>query len=71
MVISDHACAGCSDEVVLEREGRGAGTRRNAELYEDVLDVPGDRVLADHQRDRDVAIALARSNQSQHLELAT
>ena len=68
MVISDHAES--SDEVVLERERARGRPRRNAELPEDVLHVPGDRVLADDELGRDLAVALARRQQAQHLELA-
>ena len=48
MVISDHR--GVSDEVVLERERARRRARRHAELGEDVLHVPRDGVLADHER---------------------
>src|SRR5207244_9538912 len=47
MVISDHAVA--SEELVLEGECAGGGSRRHVELREDVLQVPGDGVLADDE----------------------
>ena len=68
MVISDHALR--SDEVVFERECAGGRPRRHAELREDVLQVSSDRVLADHQSRRDLAVALSFRHQPQHLELA-
>src|SRR5581483_6356994 len=69
VVISDHPRAE-SDEAVLEGEGRRARAGRDAELREDVVNVPRDRVLADHERRCDVAIALAGGDQSEHLQLA-
>src|SRR5690242_8472060 len=64
VVISDQ----WSGEVVLERESRGSRAGGDAELGEDVLDVAGDRVLADHELRRDLAIALARGNEPEHLD---
>src|SRR5439155_16560574 len=61
--------AGRSDEVVLEGERACGGSRRDAELGEDVLHMTGDRVLADHQRRRDLLVALARGHQSENLQL--
>lgn len=51
-----------------ERRGRGSG--RNTELGEHVLQVACDGVLADHELDRDVAVRLARGDQTQYLGLA-
>jgi len=67
MVISDHART--SGETVLECERSGRGSRRNAELAEDVLHVPGDGVLADHKRCGDLLVALPRGDQAKHLQL--
>jgi hypothetical protein len=55
---------------VLEGERRRSGTGGDPELREDVLDVARRRVLADHERRRDLAIALAGRNEAEHLELA-
>src|SRR5712691_11475 len=60
---------GHSDQVVLERECASRGSRRHAEFAEDVLHVPGDGVLADHERRRDLSVALAGRNQTQYLQL--
>src|SRR6266568_3120442 len=61
---------GGSDEVVLEGEGARGRTRRQPKLREDVLDVARDGVLADHERGRDLTVALAGRQQAEHLELA-
>ena len=58
-----------SDEVVLERERARCRSRRNAELGEDVLHVPRNRVLADHEHCGDLPVALAGRDQPQHLQL--
>ena len=39
-----------SHEAVLEGEGAGGGTRGDAQLGKDVLQMTGDGVLAEHQR---------------------
>src|SRR5437763_5539715 len=54
MVSSRHAAA--SHEVVLERERGGRGSRRHAELGEDVLHVASDRALADDEGGGDLAV---------------
>src|SRR5215218_2048090 len=59
-----------SDELVGERERARGGPRRDPELGEDVLEVTGDGVLAEVQVRRDVAVAPARGDEAQHLELA-
>src|SRR5512133_863874 len=69
MVISDH-WRGASDEVVLEGESACGRAGGDAELGEDVLDVPGDGVLADHEHRGDLAVARAGRDQAEHLELA-
>ena len=56
--------------VVLEGErgrGRPGG---DAQLREDVLHVPGDGVLAEHERRGDLAVRPAGGDEPQHLELA-
>ena len=58
------------NEIVLEGERSCSGARRHPELGEDVLDVPRDRVLADDEHRGDLAIALPRCYEPQHLELA-
>ena len=63
MVSSDHTSA-TSDEVLLEREGCRSSARGETELCVDVLQVSSHGVLADHQRTRDLAIALASRNQT-------
>jgi hypothetical protein len=59
-----------SEEIVLGREDARRGSRRDAKLHEDVLDVPGDGSLADHERACNLAIAPAAGDQTEHLELA-
>src|SRR6266516_8074714 len=61
---------GGSDEVVLEGEGARGRTRRHPKLREDALDVARVGVLADHERGRDLTVALAGRQQAEHLELA-
>ena len=56
---------------MLERERRRGVRDETPELREDVLEVPRDRVLADHEPDAMSRLLLARSNQPQHLELTT
>ena len=46
-----------------------SGARRDAELREDVLEVPRDGVLADDQRPRDLPIRLAGGDESKDLDL--
>ena len=55
------------DQVVLEGVGGGSGARRHADLGEDVLQVPANRVLADGQRRRDLLVRQAGRHQPQHL----
>jgi hypothetical protein len=57
--------------VVLVRIGARSGARWRADLGENVVDVPGDRVLADDQGRRDFAIGLADRDESQHLHLTS
>src|SRR5688500_736800 len=64
------ACAGKSDELVLERERRGCRSRTHAQLGEDVLHVAGDRVLADDELGCDLAVRASRRDEPEHLELA-
>src|SRR6266540_5575308 len=59
-----------SDELMLERERRSGRSRRHTELRENVLDVPGDRVLAHDEHRGDVAVRLSGSNEAKHLQLA-
>src|SRR5262245_36837725 len=59
-----------TSQVMLVGERARRGARRHAELRVDVLQVPGDRVLADDERRGDVAVAVPRSDQPQHLQLA-
>src|SRR6266542_6659523 len=59
-----------SDQVVLERERSRRRSRRKPQLPEDVLDVPRDGVLADLQNRGDLAVALARGDEPDDLELA-
>src|SRR3712207_1713427 len=59
-----------SQEAVRDCEGGCRGPGRHAELGEDVLQVAGDRVLADHERRRDLPVALAGGDQLEHLQLA-
>ena len=49
--------------------GRG-GTTRHAQLGEDVLQVPTDRVLADEKIGRDLLVGLPGGNVCQHFTLA-
>ena len=58
-----------SGQVVLEGEGRGGGSRRHADLAEDVAEVAPDSVLADDQYRGDVAVGQAPGDQLQHLDL--
>src|SRR5215211_3116955 len=62
-------CSGSADPV-LERVRRGGGARADAELGEDVADVPFDGLLAEEQLGGDRPVAVARRNQREHLELA-
>jgi len=55
---------------VLEGKSAGRGARGDIQLGEDVLQVAGDRVLADRQLRRDLAVAAAGGDQAQDLELA-
>src|SRR5918996_1191670 len=68
VVISDHGDG--SDEVVLERERARRGPGRHSERGEDVLDVPGDRVLADDERLGYLPVALAGGEKTEDLHLA-
>src|SRR5512133_333370 len=61
--------AGSADPV-LERVRRGGGARADAELGEDVADVPFDRLLAEGQLGGDGPVAVARRNEREHLDLA-
>ena len=56
---------------MLERVRAGRGARGDAELLEDVLNVAGNGVLADHERSRDLLVALSARNEAEHLQLAT
>ena len=55
---------------MLERERPGRRPRGDSELREDVLEVAGDGVLADHQLLGDVPVAPPARDQAQDLELA-
>ena len=55
---------------MLEREGGRGRARWDVELGEDVLQMPGDRVFADHELDGDVAVGLPRRDEAQDLDLA-
>jgi hypothetical protein len=66
VVISDHASA--LDEIALEGERSRRCSRRDAQLGEDVLQVAGDGVLADHECHADLPVAPAGRNEAQHLE---
>src|SRR5262249_50479842 len=68
MVISDQTEK--SHEIVFERVRAGGRARGDAELREDVLDVPCDRVLADHQGGGNLLVARADSNEPENLHLA-
>src|SRR5262245_10311466 len=50
--------------------GDGGGARRDAELVEDVRDVPVDRVLADGKLRADLLVAVSDGDEPQDLELA-
>ena len=50
----------CGDQVVREREGGGGRPGRHAELGEDVGEVAGHGLLADHQLGGDLAVGAAR-----------
>ena len=56
-------------KVVLVGERAGLGTRGDAQLGEDVLNVASDRTLADHEGGGDLSVAAAARHQPQHLEL--
>src|SRR5215212_6440207 len=68
MVISDHGKP--LHEFALEGERARCGPRGNAELREDVLKMPGDGVLADHERPGDLLVALTGRDEAEDLELA-
>src|SRR5437870_2066621 len=51
-------------EAVLERERSRRGAGRDAELREDVLQVPGDGVLAEHELRGDLTVALPGRDQA-------
>ena len=68
-MVRNHQTPG-SDELVRECERCRRRARGNGQLAEDVLDVSGDRVLADEQLASDLAVALPARDQSQHLEFA-
>jgi hypothetical protein len=53
---------------VVERPGSCAGAARDANLVEDIADVPGDGLLADEQLLGDGAIRLAGRNEAQDLQ---
>jgi hypothetical protein len=55
---------------VLVSEGARSSSRGDAELHEDVLDVAGDRVLADEQGCGDLPIALPCCHESQDFKLS-
>lgn len=57
-----------SDELVRERERRRRSSRRDVQLGEKVLNMPGDRVIADEQLVCDLMVGFARGDQPQHLE---
>src|SRR5512145_2714034 len=54
---------------VLVGPGGGRGPRRDAELGEDVAQVPGDGLVADEQLGRDLAVGPAPGHEPQHLGL--
>src|SRR5579859_3390324 len=58
-----------SGEALFHREGGQAGARGDAELLEHVLDVAGDRVLADDERGGDRFVRLACRDQAEYLDL--
>src|SRR5262245_25093468 len=58
------------NEVVLVRPGGRGRARRHVELYEDVAQVPVDRLLAQEQLAGNRLVGLARGDEPQHLELA-
>src|SRR5512133_3968877 len=68
MVISDHA--GGLGKSVLEGERARGGPRLHVELPEQVLQMPRDGVLADHELRRDLLVALAGGDEPQDVELA-
>ena len=66
MVRTDHGV----DQAVVERERARGGSRSDAELGEDVLEMPGDCVLADYESLADLLVAEAARQQSQHLDFS-
>src|SRR5690348_11633373 len=69
VVISDHDEP--LDQVALEGEGGRGRARGQSELGVDVLQVPRDGVLADHELHGDLAIALSLRHKAEDLDLAT
>ena len=57
-----------SDELVRKRERRRRRSGRDVQLGEDVLNMPGNRVLADEQLVRDLVVAFAGGDQPQNLQ---
>jgi hypothetical protein len=53
-----------SEQIVLGRKDARRGSRRDTELGEDVLHVSGHSSLADHERARDLPVALTARNQT-------
>src|SRR5262249_49263160 len=60
-----------SDQSALESKGGRGRARLESQLAVDVLQVPGDGVLADHELCGDLAVALAFPHEPQDLDLAT
>ena len=68
MVISDQRR--CQARSCSNANAPAAVREGDAELREDVLHVPRNRVLADHEDAGDLSVALAGRDQPQHLQLA-
>jgi len=53
----------------LEREGSGGSSRGDADLGEDVRQVPRDRLVAEDERGGDLLVGVAGGDEAQHLDL--